>query len=193
MYPTDKIDTPISPIENKSEEDLFFDAISPEEGEVVMEILSEVANGTSHNCVHSIDIRSQDDTNVTMTCTLVWKGVEYYINMDDGNWNGTVINDWVWEWGFFHSYPRLPISYTIMPLVFPNDKIDAHIMLDNWESMLSSRKLDYVVYNYSYDRFVEDDPFIQSFHHYNKVVNNEGYRIVTEPVADQFREELLEI
>jgi len=193
MYQVDTISEQLELIQNMSDEDMFFGSISPEEGETIMEILSEVANGANHNCVHSIDITNHNDTNVTMQCVFCWKGIEYSVELDDGNWNGTVINDWVWEWGFLNHYELLPIQYNIMPLSFPDDPISVHLLLTKWERMIESRKLDYVIYNYAYDRFVESDPFIQSLHHYNEMAKSEGFKIVTQPVADQFREELMKV
>lgn len=165
-----------------------FDRDVPEaRREDVMTMLAEAAQGTEHECVTILDSDRLDAINVRVHGIIEIEGNEHSFQLEDGNWNGTVLLAWDEDKPFEH---HKPIRWALQPR---QDLIDdalqtgrGEFLVFKWDAILANRpKVAAIPAKYSYDRHFQPGGAVEK--HWQEAAAKHQFVIVTEETATETR------
>lgn len=161
--------------------------------EIVMEMISESASGhIKHDCITMLEIDRLDACNYRSSGILDWKGREYSFIVQDGNWNGTVLEGWE-EAGVQEFEYHQPTVWALQPR---RDLISDAIvhgkgpfLLMKWDAILKNRpEVAAIPGKYAYDRHFQPGGFVER--HWTDAAAKHQFEIVTNEEADETRKRL---
>jgi hypothetical protein len=139
-----------------SEADAAFDRDIPEaDRDEVMTMIAEAAhNDDAHpDFIDILDRDRIDAINVRANGILTWKGQEFRFIVEDGNWNGTVLEDWEGDTEF-KPLPRTEWALQPLPSIV-GEAIAANngqFLINKWDIFLTRSEVAEIPRKYSYDR-----------------------------------------
>lgn len=175
-----------------SEADAAFNRDIPEQDrDEVMTMIAEAAhNDDAHPDFISILDRDRIDAiNVRANGILTWKGQEFRFIVEDGNWNGTTLEDWEGDTEF-KPLPRT--EWTLQPL--PTLITDAILsgkgpfLIQKWDIFLSRSDVAEIPRKYSYDRTFA--PGIVTETYWREQAAKHKMELVSKETADETRRRL---
>jgi hypothetical protein len=155
--------------------------------EDAMQAMSEATGGygTPPN-VYLIERDRIDAINCRAHGIITIEGTEYVFQMEDGNYNGTVLLAWESDAVFERHEPTL---WAIQPT---GDLIGRALadgrgpfLLAKWDIMAKRPEIAEIVRGYAYDRYVQ--PGGQTEKHYRDKAAKHHFEIVTEEMAQETR------
>ena len=176
-----------------SKSEIAFERDIPEsDREEVLTMMAEAAQGfNDHDCITILDRDRQDAINVRAHGILNWNGTEYRFILEDGNWNGTVIEDWDGDKEF------KPLPRTVWTLQPRDDLITTAIMerrgpflLAKWDAVMKRTEIAEIPGKYTYDRMMQPGSKIESY--WKEKAAKHSFEIVSEETAAETRKLLLE-
>lgn len=159
--------------------------------EDVMTMLAEAAHDDdAHDCVTILDRDRRDVINVRVGGIIEIEGREFSFQLEDGNWNGTVLLEW--ESGKPFEYSQ-PARWALQPV---RRLVDEAVMagkgpflIIKWDAMLKNRpELAELPGKYAYDRFFQPGGLIEK--HYRDIAAAHHFEIVSEETAAETRARL---
>lgn len=156
----------------------------------VMTMLAEAAQGDDHADVHILDRDRIDAINARAHGIVTIDGEEYSFQLEDGNWNGTVLLDWEGGREFVHHVPTrwaLQPDYALVNDAIANQR--GPFLLFKWDAMLNNHPaIAAIPGKYSYDRMMQPGGFIEK--HYRDAAAKHRFVIVDQEQADETRAQL---
>lgn len=159
----------------------------------VMQMIAEAAGGwCEHAAVKILERDRMDAINVRAHGIVTVEGTEHRFIIRDGNWDGTVLEDWNGDEVFEHHKPTV---YALQPEARLIDEAiqsgKGPFLLMKWDAMLSNhRDIADIPRKYAYDRYVQ--PGIVSERHYREAAAKHHFVLVDEETAQETRKRLSE-
>lgn len=131
----------------------------------IMTMIAEASQGWStHDSVTILDRDRIDAINVRAHGIVSFQGQEYRFIVEDGNWNGTVLEDWEGDKEF------KPVPRTEWALQPRRDLISHAILLNRgpfliqkWDAFLSHPEVAEIPSKYAYDRMMAPGVVIETY------------------------------
>lgn len=159
--------------------------------EEVMTAMAEATSGWGEpSNVHILEHDRIDAINARAEGIVTVEGKEYTFQMENGNWNGTVLLAWQSDKPFeYHE----PTRWALQP---KRDLIDQAIesgkgpfLIMKWDAILANKsELKDLLRNYSYDRYVQPGSVVEN--HYREKATKHLFDIVLEETANETRKTL---
>jgi hypothetical protein len=159
----------------------------------VMTNISEAAHAGfgQHGNVFIIDQDRIDSINVRAQGSVTVEGTEYAFIVEDGNWNGTVLEGW--EHTGTQTFTPLPrTQWTLAPR---HDLVSSAIaenrgpfLIAKWDAFLSRPDVAEIPRHYTYDRMMQPGCVIES--HYRGKAEKLGLVLTDKENADAIRTRL---
>lgn len=158
--------------------------------EDVMTMLAESSHiADAHDCITILDRDEIDAINCRAHGIIEIEGIEYTFQIEDGNWNGTVLLDWNGDRAFEHHVPTkwaLQPSAALVGDALANDR--GKFLVAKWDAMLARDEIASIPGNYSYDRRFA--PGLKTEAHYRESAAKHHFVIVAEDQAAETRKAL---
>lgn len=158
----------------------------------IMTMMAEAAHDDSaHRDIITILERDKlDAINVRVNGIVTFNGNEHSFILSDGNWNGTVLEDWDGPMQFEH---HKPTEWALQP----NNALVGRALMDGtgkllllkWDAIIKNLNLGDVPRNYAYDRHFH--PGVKIEKHYRDKAAKHGFVIVTKEEAGATRAALM--
>lgn len=171
----------------------FCLAVPEKKRDDVMTMIVEAAHDPSfhRDCITILNQDRIDAINVRAHGIIELDGEEYTFIVEDGNWNGTTLEDWNGGKCFE------PLPRTAWALEPRRDLISEAIaagrgpfLLAKWDALLSRSEVSDIPRNYTYDRMMQPGSKIEK--HYKDTAAKFGFILVSEDVANETRKRLQE-
>lgn len=156
--------------------------------EDAMQMMAEATGGYGdHDCIHILDRDRLDAINFRAHGIITIGGEEYTFQMEDGNWNGTVLLSWNEGKPFEH---HVPTKWALQP---NRELVDKAIMsgkgpflIFKWDAILKNRPdVAAIPGKYSYDRHFAPGGKIETY--WRGKAASHHFDIVTEETANETR------
>ncbi len=174
--------------------DAAFDADIPAAiRDDIMTAISEAAHlgeGT-HGYVHILEQDRIDAINVRAEGVVTIEGKEYWFIVQDGNWNGTVLEGWVFSGK--QNFEPLPVpQWALAPRPdLVSDAIgsgNGPFLIAKWDALMSRPDVARIPGNYAYDRRVQ--PGLKIEQHYRDTAAQYGFVLTDAENAAEIRSRL---
>lgn len=155
--------------------------------EDVMVMISEAAHGyTDWESVTILELDRIDAINVRAHGIIAVEGAEYRFIVEDGNRNGTVLEDWEGDKKFT---PMPRTNWALQPTA---DRVNRALasgegksLLFKWNAAMRNPQIAKLPGNYAYDRRMQPGMLIENY--YRDKAANYGFEIVSDEQAKETR------
>lgn len=168
----------------------FYQDVPEIQQEDVLTAIAEAAQGyCEHDHITILDRDRRDAINVRAEGIIELNGVEHTFIVEDGNWNGTTIEDWDGGKAFEHHQPTkwalAPAHGVVSRAVMAGTQ---KALLVAWDAFLERGDLKELPREYAYDRMMQPGSVIES--HYRDKAAKYDFRLCSQEDADEVRERL---
>lgn len=174
--------------------DEAFDRDVPEhKRDDVMTMIAEAAHDPSshRDCITILNQDRIDAINVRAHGIIELDGEEYTFIVEDGNWNGTTLEDWNGGKDF-EPLPRVRHALQPQRDIVTKAIIDGKgpFLIQKWDAFLKRPEVEKIISDYSYDRMVQ--PGSKTERHYADKARQFGFEIASQEEANDTRKRLQE-